>query len=351
MPQWAGSCWYYLRYLDPHNEEQPFRPELEAYWLPVDLYVGGVEHAVLHLLYARFWHKVLYDCGLVRSREPFKRLFNQGTILATSYRSADGKYHRREDLVEKDGQHFIPGQDEPISVQVDKMAKSKLNGIDPMRVIEEHGADSVRLYELFMGPLEQIKPWQVEGLEGIHRFLNRVWRLAIDERSSQLSARITDAPGSSEPELWKTLHKTIKKVREDTEGLRFNTAIAQMMIFVNEATASATLPREILERFLMTLAPYASHLAEELWERLGGQGLLAQASWPEHDEALCVEDFVTVVVQINGKLRDRLEIPRGTAKDELQRLALASEKTQKHLAGGSPKKVIVVPDRLVNIVV
>ncbi len=351
MPQWAGSCWYYLRYLDPHNPAAPFSPELEAYWLPVDLYIGGVEHAVLHLLYARFWHKVLYDCGLVASREPFQQLFNQGTILATSYRDATGKYHRREDLLERDGKLYPPESDEPVSVQVDKMAKSKLNGIDPMQVIDEYGADSVRLYELFMGPLEQTKPWQTEGLEGISRFLGRVWRLLVDPLSGELSPKLQDLPGASEPELWKVLHQTIKKVKEDTAELRFNTAIAQMMIFVNAATTSPTLPREILFTFLRVLAPYAPHLTEELWQRLGGTGLLAQASWPEHDEALCLEDLITVVVQVNGKVRDRLEVARGTGEAELRALGLASSKAQSFLSGQTPRRVIVVPDRLVNIVV
>ena len=350
MPQWAGSCWYYLRYLDPENDEQPWNPELEKYWLPVDLYVGGVEHAVLHLLYARFWHKVLYDAGLVASKEPFQRLFNQGTILSTSYRDGDGKYHFRDQLDERDGQFFVPGDDRPLSVQVEKMAKSKLNGVDPMKVIADYGADAVRLYELFMGPLEQTKPWQMEGVEGIYRFLSRTWRLVVNDRSGALNDKITDEPPSSEPELEKTLHKTIKKVLEDTEGLRFNTAIAQMMVFVNEATSAKTLPREIAKRFALTIAAYAPHLAEELWERLGGEGMVARAPFPEHDEALCIEDLITVVVQINGKLRDRLEVARGTAKDELERLALASEGAQRILDGKEPRKVIVVPDRLVNIV-
>ncbi len=350
MPQWAGSCWYYLRYIDPQNTEQPWDPALEEYWLPVDLYIGGVEHAVLHLLYARFWHKVLYDCGLVASKEPFQKLFNQGMILATSYRDEAGKYWSREDVEECDGQFFAPGQETALSVQVEKMAKSKLNGVDPMQVIAQYGADSVRLYELFMGPLEQTKPWQMESVEGIYRFLGRVWRLVMDPLSGELNGRLTDAEPSSEAELEKTLHKTLKKVQEDTEALRFNTAIAQMMIFVNEATSSATLPKSILSAFLHALAPYAPHLAEEAWQRLGGDGLLAKAAWPDHDEALCVEDTITVVVQVQGKLRDRLQVARGTAKATLEEMALASEVVQRFCDGKAPRKVIVVPDRLVNIV-
>ena len=352
MPQWAGSCWYYLRFLDPQNAEQAWRPELEEYWLPVDLYVGGVEHAVLHLLYSRFWHKVLYDCGLVKSKEPFQRLFNQGMILAHSYKDEDGKYYHKEDLIERDGKFFADG-DKAISVQVEKMAKSKLNGVDPMEVIKEYGADSVRLYELFMGPLEQTKPWQMESVEGVYRFLARTWRLVVDEKSGELSSKLTDAPASSEPALQKALHKTIKKVFEDTEGLRFNTAIAQMMVFVNEATAAKSLPKEILGDFLRVLAPYAPHLAEEAWHVAFGDdaGLVVCEPWPAHDESLCVEETITVVVQVKGKVRDRLEVAADTSKEELERLALASENAQRFIEGKTPKKVIVVPGRLVNIVV
>ncbi len=351
MPQWAGSCWYYLRYIDARNETAPWDPELEKYWLPVDLYIGGVEHAVLHLLYARFWHKVLFDCGLVASREPFQKLFNQGMILAPSYQDEAGKYHPRESLEERDGKLYPSGADQPVSVQVEKMAKSKLNGVDPMKVIEDYGADSVRLYELFMGPLEQAKPWQMESVEGIYRFLARSWRLVVNEEDGQLASRLSDAPGSSEEALWRTLHKTVKKVKEDTEGLRFNTAISQMMIFVNEATSAATLPREAVLTFVRTLAPFAPHLAEELWHRLGQEGLVAHQPWPEHDESLVVEDTVTVVIQIMGKKRDQLQVPRGTAKDELERLALAAPNAARYVGDATPKKVIVVPDRLVNIVI
>ncbi|MEM7588362.1 MAG: leucine--tRNA ligase, partial [Acidobacteriota bacterium] len=351
MPQWAGSCWYYLRYIDAGNDQAAWDPELEKYWLPVDLYVGGVEHAVLHLLYARFWHKVLYDCGLVSTSEPFQKLFNQGMILATSYRSKSGKYYPREALDERDGEFYPEGENEPVSVQVERMGKSKLNGVDPMKVIAEYGADAVRLYELFMGPLEQTKPWQMEGLEGIHRFLCRVWRLVVDERTGELATKITDAPAASEEALEKVLHKTLKKVHDDTTGLRFNTAIAQMMVFVNEATSAKTLPREILQTFLQALAPYAPHLAEEAWALLGCEGLVVQTDWPAHDEALCAEDMITLIVQVNGKLRDRIEVERGSDRERLEALALASSAAQRFIDGKTPRKVIVVPDRLVNIVV
>jgi leucyl-tRNA synthetase len=297
MPQWAGSCWYYLRYLDPHNEREPWSQEAESYWMPVDLYVGGAEHAVLHLLYARFWHKVLYDCGLVHTREPFQRLFNQGMILA------------------------------------------------------EYGADALRLYELFMGPLEQQKPWQTKDVEGVYRFLQRVWRLVVDEDSGELNPRLTDAPGASEPELWKLLHRTADKVGKDIETLAMNTAISQMMIWSNAATSSATLPRESVAMFLAVLAPFAPHLAEELWSRLGERELLCRQQWPAVDPALLVDDTIQIVVQVNGKKRDVLDVATDADGATVERLALASENAQRFLEGKAPRKVIVVPGRLVNIVV
>jgi len=243
MPQWAGSCWYYLRYLDPNNENEAWSKESEDYWMPVDLYVGGVEHAVLHLLYARFWHKVLYDCGLVHTTEPFAKLFNQGMILAYSYRDAGGKYYHPSEVEERDGQFFLKGSNTELEAQIEKMSKSKLNVVNPDDVISAYGADAMRLYELFMGPLEVQKPWQMKDVEGVNRFLQRVWRLVVDEESGTLNPRLSDAPASSEPELQRTLHKTVKKVTSDTETLQMNTAIAQMMIFVNDATTAKTLPR------------------------------------------------------------------------------------------------------------
>ncbi len=349
MPQWAGSCWYYLRYLDAGNEELPFAPEAERYWMPVDLYIGGVEHAVLHLLYARFWHKVLYDCGLVSTQEPFQKLFNQGMILAYSYQDAQGKYYH-PDEVEERGERFFAG-DVEVTSQVEKMSKSKLNVVNPDDVIGEYGADSMRLYELFMGPLEQQKPWQTTGVEGVYRFLHRSWRLVVDEGSGELSNKLTDAPPASEPELERLLHKTIKKVSSDTETLQMNTAISQLMIFVNEATQASSLPREIASAFVRALAPYAPHLAEELWARLGGDGLVSLAEWPEHDEALCEDETITIVVQVNGKKRDELEVAKDADRETVEEAALASEKAQRFLDGKEPKKVIVVPGRLVNIVV
>ena len=357
MPQWAGSCWYYLRYLDSKNKNEAWGKALEQYWMPVDLYVGGVEHAVLHLLYARFWHKVLFDCGYVSTKEPFQKLFNQGMILAHSYQDAQGKYYSPADAKDVDlqkGKAVHKESGAVLEVQIEKMSKSKMNVVDPLDVIADYGADALRLYELFMGPLEQVKPWQMAGVEGVYRFLGRTWRLVVDDHEDvsvdTLSRKITDAPETSEPALQRMLHKTIKKVLEDTTALRFNTAIAQMMTFVNEATSSTTLPRELLLTFCKVLSPYASHLAEELWERLGGQGCVCQQPWPMHDEALTVDDTVTLGVQINGKRRDEITVARDASDADVQQIALASAAVQKFMEGKPARKVIVVKGRLVNIV-
>ena len=351
MPQWAGSCWYYLRFLDPHNDREAWSAEVEDYWMPIDLYVGGVEHAVLHLLYARFWHKVLFDCGYVHTEEPFTKLFNQGMILAYSYRDEGGKYYHPSDAEERDGGFFVKDTDTKLEAQVEKMSKSKLNVVNPDEVIAEYGADAMRLYELFMGPLEVQKPWQMKDVEGVNRFLQRVWRLVVDERSGGLNPKLCDAPASSEPDLERTLHKTIKKVDSDTETLQMNTAIAQMMIFVNDATSNETLPRGIVSTFLRLLSPYAPHICEELWQQLGEEKLIAHAEWPSWDPDLARDETITVVVQVNGKKRDELHVARDTDKDELERLALASVNARKFLEGRAPDRVIVVPARLVNIVV
>ena len=357
MPQWAGSCWYYLRYLDSKNKNEAWGKALEQYWMPVDLYVGGVEHAVLHLLYARFWHKVLFDCGYVSTKEPFQKLFNQGMILAHSYQDVQGKYYSPADAKDVDlqkGKAVHKESGAVLEVQIEKMSKSKMNVVDPLDVIADYGADALRLYELFMGPLEQVKPWQMAGVEGVYRFLGRTWRLVVadheDVSVDTLSRKITDAPETSEPALQRMLHKTIKKVLEDTTALRFNTAIAQMMTFVNEATSSTTLPRELLLTFCKVLSPYASHLAEELWERLGGQGCVCQQPWPMHDEALTVDDTVTLGVQINGKRRDEITVARDASDADVQQIALASAAVQKFMEGKPARKVIVVKGRLVNIV-
>jgi leucyl-tRNA synthetase len=341
MPQWAGSCWYYLRYLDPKNTQSFCAQAKEKYWMGgggsqpssagVDLYVGGAEHAVLHLLYSRFWHKVLFDLGHVSTPEPFMRLVNQGMILG------------------EDGQ---------------KMSKSKGNVINPDDVVSDYGADAFRLYEMFMGPLEQMKPWSMRGVEGVYRFLGRVWRLFIDEASERefsdaltlgkasleslrLSSAITD--GQPTTEQLKVLHTTIRAVTNDLESLGFNTAIARMMEFVNEAVSWDSKPRAVLEPFLQLLAPFAPHLCEELWQKLGHSESLSYAPWPTHDEALLVTKTVTIILQVNGKVRDKIVVATGLAEEEVKKLALANEKVQATLAGQTIKKVIVVPNKLVNI--
>ncbi|MFA6234593.1 MAG: leucine--tRNA ligase [Bacteroidota bacterium] len=320
MPQWAGSCWYYLRYMDPHNDGTFCGKEKEAYWGPVDLYVGGTEHAVLHLLYARFWHKVLFDLGHVSSKEPFLRLVNQGMILGE-----DGR----------------------------KMSKSFGNVINPDDVIRDYGADTLRLFEMFMGPLEQVKPWNTKGVEGVHRFLNRVWRLFIKEdieaTTAELDASIQDVVPDTDS--LRLLHKSIKKVGEDIEALRFNTAISQMMIFVNEMNKKEVRPRAILDPFILLLSPFAPHLAEELWRLMGHEGTLAREPWPAFDPSYTVDDEVEVILQVNGKLRDRLLVPKGTSSAELEAAAKENEKVRAHIEGKTIVKVIAVPDKLVNIVV
>jgi len=329
MPQWAGSCWYYLRFCDPANESRFVGEEAERYWMGgkqaggVDLYVGGTEHAVLHLLYARFWHKVLFDLGHVSKPEPFQRLVNQGIILGEDNR---------------------------------KMSKRWGNVIDPLDVIAEYGADAFRCYEMFMGPLEQMKPWSMKGVEGLSRFLARVWRLLMDENQAgewQLSPRVQDvAPEKSQR---KTLHATIKKVTEDIESLSFNTAISQMMVFVNAFINAPSVPVSAIRTFLILLSPFAPHIASELWEKMREKFAVTPAdltdqSWPEHDEGLLVEDEVEIIVQVNGKVRDRFRAPLGANEEELKATALGLPKMRELLAGKQIAKVVVVPNKLVNLV-
>jgi len=308
MPQWAGSCWYYLRYLDPHNDRAFADKGKVDYWMPVDLYIGGAEHAVLHLLYARFWHKVLYDIGAVGTPEPFQRLVNQGMIL---------------------GEGGV------------KMSKSLGNVINPDDIIRDYGADSMRVYEMFMGPLQVSKAWSTNGLAGVHRFLDRVWRVAERPVSEEEPTK----------EQLKLLHKTIKKVTEDTEQLEFNTAISQMMIFINEIFALERIPRRLWEPFVQLISPYAPHLGEELWERLGNKPSVSNTIWPFWEEELTKEEEVTVVIQVNGKVREKLDLPAGTEEERMKKMALESEKIQKWIDGKELVKVITVPDKLVNIVV
>lgn len=350
MPQWAGSCWYYLRYLDPTNNEAPFGKDLEKYWMPVDLYIGGVEHAVLHLLYSRFWHKVLYDCGVVSTKEPFHKLFNQGMILAQSYQDDQGKYYHPDEVYEKDGGFYSKVGDKRLATQVEKMSKSRSNVVNPDDVIDEYGADAMRLYELFMGPLEQVKPWSMAGVDGVYRFLGRVWRLAVDEETGGIASRLRLLQEEEDIKLTKSLHKTIKKVSSDIEALRFNTAIAQMMTFVNEATALQAISRPSLEAFLHLLSPFAPHICDELFNRLGGEQPLLESKWPQFDERLVVEDTVDLVCQVDGKRRANIEIPKDLGNQEIEALVLNNEDIKRFIEGHAIAKIVVVPHRIVNVV-
>jgi leucyl-tRNA synthetase len=348
MPQWAGSCWYYLRFCDPHNDAEAWSSEAESYWMPVDLYIGGAEHAVLHLLYSRFWHKVLYDAGHVTTKEPFQKLFNQGMILAYSYRDSKGKYYYPHQA-ERQGDKWVARETgEPLATQVEKMSKSRYNVVNPDDVIKEYGADSMRLYEMFMGPLDREKPWSDEGVQGVHRFLKRVWALYTTE-DDQLSPKIQGE--SSAPALKKILHQTIKSVTNDIEQLQFNTAIARMMEFVNAANRADQIGRDVAEPFVLVLAPFAPHIAEEIWRLLGHENTLAYEPWPQYDDALLVEDTLEVPVQVNGKLRGKISIPANAPEAEVIEAAKADEKVAAYLESKEIAKAIYIPGKLVNLVV
>jgi leucyl-tRNA synthetase len=382
MPQWAGSCWYYLRYIDPHNDKAFCDPAKAKYWLPVDLYVGGAEHAVLHLLYSRFWHKVLYDRGHVPTPEPFQRLVNQGLILGETEFTAfkkDGEWlsaekvdfdgevahHPRnesekyelvtvkEEEVEKKEHYFVlKGTAVRVDARAYKMSKSRGNVVNPDQVIAEYGADSLRLYEMFMGPLEQSKPWNMRGVDGVYRFLGRVWRLFIDDRAE--SVRLNDCVRDVPPtrETLRYLHRTIQRVTDDLEGMRFNTGIAAMMELSNHLTPLVVRPRSVLETFVLLLAPFAPHLAEELWQALGHPQTLAYEPWPKYDPELLKVDEVEVPIQVNGKLRLKLNVPAGLDAKALESLVMANERVQALIAGQTVRRVIVPPrGGLVNIVV
>ncbi len=318
MPQWAGSSWYYLRYADSRNDAELISKAADSYWNPVDLYIGGNEHAVTHLLYSRFWHKVLFDYGVVGYPEPFKRLFHQGMLL---------------------GENGA------------KMSKSLGNVVNPDDVIADYGTDTLRMYLMFLGPLETGGPWNAKGINGVHRFLNRIWRLIVNEEGETDLSRTVDRPLNKKEE--QILHKTIRKVGEDIDGIRFNTAISALMIFLNEVTEGEKpqMPRTILEPLIQLVAPFAPHIAEELWARLGYSDTIFNSTFPKYDEAKTVEDTITLVFQVNGKVRDKLEVPRGLSRDELEKFAFSSERVQKHIGSSAIKKMIVVPDKLVNVVV
>jgi len=362
MPQWAGSCWYYLRYLDPKNSKQGWSKEAEKYWMPVDLYVGGREHAVLHLLYARFWHKVLYDLGHVSTPEPFKKLFHQGMITAFAYKDETGRLTPTDEVDDKgEGVFVSKATGKPVTQIVAKMSKTLKNVVNPDEVVKEYGADTLRLYEMFMGPLDASKPWNPRDVPGVYRFLQRAWRLVIQDDESHPGAGEIRAnlkqDGSPEPELERLLHKTIKKVGGDIERMAFNTAISTLMVFSNEALKPAAgsnapaskMTRAQAERFVLVLAPFAPHLAEELWQRLGHANTLAYEPWPKFDEKLTVDAELELAVQVNGKVRGKVTVAADASEDAVKEAALAAIADQ--LQGKTVAKVIVVKGRLVNVAV
>jgi leucyl-tRNA synthetase len=383
MPQWAGSCWYFLRFCDPHNEEFLISEEAERYWMPVDLYVGGAEHAVLHLLYARFWHKVLFDLGVVHTKEPFKKLLNPGMILGRSYRYYDdnlsdedgvdvsvygaekvridgermlhaeteqelkARYLRPEDVVDPDGTATHPSHSGlELELVTEKMSKSRGNVVSPDDVIEAFGADSMRLYELFMGPLEKGAPWSTDGIPGCFRFLQRAHRAIIGQEGKP--PEIVAGAGTEEQARLTAI--TIAGVTGDLEQLQMNTAISKLMVWVRDINRDAAMPREGAEAFARLLSPFAPHLAESLWEALGHKPSVALAPWPEADAALLVADTQRLAVQVNGKRRDEIEVDASASDEDIRAAALAAPGVVRHLAGKAPRKVIVVKGRLVNVV-
>jgi leucyl-tRNA synthetase len=343
MPQWAGSCWYYLRYLDPKNDERPFDPAAEKEWMAVDLYVGGGEHSVLHLLYARFWHKVLYDIGIVSTKEPFQKLRHQGTVLAYSYEDAMGRYHELGEVELRGDDAFLKATGEKLKMTVEKMAKTKMNGVNPDDVIRDYGADVLRLYEMFMGEFELPKPWDPRAIEGVNRFVKRVWRLC--EEWDAAKAPVDD------PHL-RLRHKTIKRVTADLERMQFNTAIAALMEYLNVLAEGGVnrATRADLDAMLRLVAPYAPHLADEAWAHLGGKGFMLEQAWPSFDDKLTIDDTVSLGVQVDGKVRGSVDISPTATEDEARAAALAIANVAKHLEGRAIKKFIYKPGRIIGIV-
>ena len=350
MPQWGGSCWYYLRYLDAHNDKQFCSPEAEKYWMPVDLYIGGAEHAVLHLLYARFWHKVLYDLGLVSTKEPFQRLVNQGMITSFAFQRKNKTLVPTDEVEQKeDGKYYEKATGEELEQIVAKMSKSLKNVVNPDDEIKAYGADSVRMYEMFMGPLTMSKPWSTQGIVGIHRFLEKVW--AVSEKPMNdidISGKLEDKVLIS---ARKTFAQTIKKVTDDTATLNFNTAISQMMIFINEISKLPEIPKAMWSDFVKVLSPYAPHLGEELWQKLGNNNTIAYESWPVFSEDFAKDDEKTIVVMVNGKKRDTFDAPVDTDQETLKKMAFDREAVKKFTDGHEIVKTIVVPNKIVTIVV
>ena len=360
MPQWAGSCWYYLRFLDPTNGSAFCDPKVERYWMKparhpsagqaamgVDLYVGGAEHAVLHLLYARFWHKVLFDLGYVSTPEPFGRLFNQGMIRSFAYRDRRGVCIGYEDVDTSGDRPRHRKTGEELAESIEKMSKSLKNVVNPDEVIAQYGADTFRLYEMFMGPLEASKPWHTRDVPGVHRFLHRVWRMVCG--SEDAPALLRD--GEVDPDVERALHKLIKKVGSDIEAMKFNTAIAAMMDFINTVYRAAAITPDQARRFVLVLSPFAPHLAEELWQLLGGMASLSHEPWPAYDEAMLVSESIELPVQVNGKLRGRITVAADAGQEDIIAAALAEAKVAAAVEGHSIVKKIVVPGKMINIVI
>jgi leucyl-tRNA synthetase len=343
MPQWAGSCWYYLRFIDAHNNESIFDREKEKYWMPVDLYIGGAEHAVLHLLYSRFWHKVLYDLGIVSTDEPYKKLFNQGMILAFAYENGAGAKIPADQIEERDGKFYNTENGSEVRQIVAKMSKSLKNVVNPDDVVNRYGADSLRLYEMFMGPLDVMKPWDDRNVKGVFNFLSRSFRFFSNPENISIAA--------DDNELLKGLHKTIKKVGDDIESLKFNTAISEMMIFLNLVYKKGKVSKDTASRFTLILSPFAPHLAEELWQMLGNEKSLAYEPWPEYDEQYLKEDTIEYPVSFNGKMRFLIELPADMPAEEIRKAVLADERSAKWIGSSAPANVIVVPKKIVNVVV
>ncbi len=343
MPQWAGSCWYYLRFVDPRNQERIFDPQLEKYWMPVDLYIGGAEHAVLHLLYSRFWHKVLFDLGIVSTDEPFTKLFNQGMILAFAYETAMGAKVSSDLVEERDGRYFHRETGDELRQIVAKMSKSLKNVINPDDVVRQYGADSLRLYEMFMGPLDERKPWTENGVKGVHNFLTRAHRFFSDPANISAEAEEEDTE--------KLLHKTIFRVSQEIENLKFNTAISFLMVFNNHVMKKGHVTRVTAEAFTKILSPFAPHLGEELWSLYGNENSLAYEKWPEVNENLLVEDTIEYPVSFNGKMRFKIELPAAMEVAEIEAAVKSFEKTGRYLEGKIIRKIIVVPQKIINIVV
>ena len=342
MPQWAGSCWYYLRYIDPHNDDEPFAKEKENYWMPVDLYVGGAEHAVLHLLYSRFWHKVLFDLGIVSTDEPYKKLFNQGMILAFAYETKAGAKIPTDMVEEKDGKYFYKKTGEELKQIVAKMSKSLKNVVNPDDVVQQYGADSLRLYEMFMGPLDATKPWTENGVKGVFGFLGRVFKFFADQGNI--------FEGEEDPLTLKVLHLTIKKVANDIEDLKFNTAISQMMIFTNHCIKTGKVVKDTAEIFIKVLSPFAPHLTEELWELYGHKESIGREMFPDFNQEFLEEDTFEYPVSVNGKLRFKLELAVDISKEDMEESVLSHSGMQKWIEGKQIIKIIFVPKKIINIV-